>query len=91
MTTKVLVVEDEGVVALDITQELESAGYSVVGHVISGEAAVAKSGELRPDVILMDIHLQGELDGIAAAEQISTRYNIPVSYTHLTLPTKRIV
>lgn len=80
MTTKVLVVEDEGVVAMDMTQELESAGYSVVGHVISGEAAVAKAGELRPDVILMDIHLQGEIDGIAAAEQISTRFNIPIIF-----------
>lgn len=66
MTTKVLVVEDEGVVALDITQELESAGYSVVGHVASGEDAIVKAGELRPEVILMDIHLQGEMDGIAA-------------------------
>lgn len=80
MATKVLVVEDEGVVALDITQELESIGYSVVGNVTTGEDAVAKAAELRPDVVLMDIHLQGEMDGIAAAEQISNRYNIPIIF-----------
>lgn len=80
MATKVLIVEDEGVVALDITQELESAGYSVVGHVVSGEAAVAKAGELRPDIVLMDIHIQGEMDGIAAAEQITSRFNIPIIF-----------
>jgi CRP-like cAMP-binding protein/CheY-like chemotaxis protein len=80
MATKVLIVEDEGVVALDISQELESAGYSVVGHVVSGEAAVAKAGELRPDIVLMDIHIQGEMDGIAAAEQITSRFNIPIIF-----------
>jgi CRP-like cAMP-binding protein/CheY-like chemotaxis protein len=80
MTTKVLLVEDEAIVALDITQELESAGYTVAGHVISGEDGVVKAGELRPDVVLMDIHLKGELDGIAAAEQIATRFNIPIIF-----------
>lgn len=80
MSTKVLIVEDEGVVALDMSQELESAGYTVAAHVISGEAAIQKAGELRPDVILMDIHIQGEIDGIQAAEQISTRFNIPIIF-----------
>lgn len=75
-----MVVEDEAVVALDIVQELESAGYSVVGQVASGEEAILKAGETRPDVVLMDIHVQGPLDGIAAAEQISSRFNIPIIF-----------
>ena len=80
MSAKVMVVEDEAVVALDIVQELESAGYSVVGQVASGEEAILKAGETRPDVVLMDIHVQGPLDGIAAAEQISSRFNIPIIF-----------
>jgi len=80
MPTKVLVVEDEGVVALDIMQELESAGYSVVGHVTNGEDAVTQAVELRPDVILMDINIQGEIDGIAAAERIGTKVGTPIIF-----------
>jgi CRP-like cAMP-binding protein/AmiR/NasT family two-component response regulator len=80
MPTKVLVVEDEGVVALDIMQELESAGYSVVGHVTNGEDAVTQAVELRPDVILMDINIQGEIDGIVAAERIGTKVGTPIIF-----------
>jgi CRP-like cAMP-binding protein/CheY-like chemotaxis protein len=80
MPTRVLVVEDEGVVALDITQELESAGYEVVATATTGEDAVAKASELRPDVILMDINIHGAFDGITAAERINTQNPIPVIF-----------
>jgi CRP-like cAMP-binding protein/CheY-like chemotaxis protein len=60
-----------------MTHELESAGYSVVCHVTNGEEAVAKALELKPDVILMDITIQGEMDGISAAQQIADRSRIP--------------
>lgn len=80
MSAKVMVVEDEAVVALDIVQELESAGYAVVGQVASGEEAITKAGETHPDVILMDIHVQGDMDGIMAAEQISSRFGTPIIF-----------
>ena len=80
MSAKVMVVEDEAVVALDIVQELESAGYAVVGQVASGEDAIKTAGETRPDVVLMDIHLQGDMDGIMAAEQISSRFGAPIIF-----------
>ena len=79
MSPKVMVVEDEAVVALDIVQELESAGYSVVGQVASGEEAILKAGETRPDVVLMDIHVQGSLDGIAALLALAPRFGRPTT------------
>lgn len=80
MTTKVLIAEDEALVALDISHELESAGYSVVGQVTSGKAAVEKASELKPDVILMDITMPGEIDGIHAAEEIGKKLGTPVIF-----------
>jgi CRP-like cAMP-binding protein/CheY-like chemotaxis protein len=80
MPTRVLVVEDEGVVALDITQELQSAGYEVVAAVTTGDDAVAKAAELSPDVILMDINIRGTFDGITAAEKINTLRPIPIIF-----------
>lgn len=78
---RVLVVEDESLVALDIIQQLESDGYQVVGHAISGEEAISKAAEEpRPDVILMDINLRGKLDGINAAEAISKTSDIPIIF-----------
>ena len=77
---QIMVVEDERITAKDIQSALESAGYGVTGLVFSGEDAVRKAGELRPDLVLMDIQLEGEMDGIEAATQIRERYNIPVIY-----------
>jgi PAS domain S-box-containing protein len=77
---RILIVEDEYVVVLDIQRRLQSMGYTVVGRVASGEAAVEKAVETRPDLVLMDIRLKGEMDGVEAAEQIQSRYNIPVIY-----------
>lgn len=78
---RVLVVEDESLVALDIIQQLESDGYEVVGHALSGEEAIAKAAEQpRPDVILMDINLRGQVDGINAAEAISKTSETPIIF-----------
>lgn len=76
----ILVVEDEGVVALEIQSRLEKAGYTVGAVAHDGETAVAKAGETRPDLILMDIRLKGVMDGIAAAGQIRERFGLPVVY-----------
>jgi len=80
MPARVLVVEDEGVVALDIIQELESIGYTVLAHVTTGEQAIAQAEALKPDVILMDVNIQGEMDGISAAEKIGEGVGSPVIF-----------
>ena len=76
----ILIVEDERIIAMDIKHSLLNLGYDVVGMVASGEDAITKAGESYPDLILMDIMLQGEIDGIEAAAQIRRRYNIPMVY-----------
>ena len=78
---RILVVEDEGIEALDLEQRLESLGYIVAGVVSTGEEAVRKAEEIVPDLVLMDIMLQGEMDGISAAEKIRAGCGIPVIYT----------
>ena len=77
---KILIVEDEGIVSLHIKQSVESLGYSVAGVVHSGDDAIVKATELRPDLVLMDIVLKGAVDGIEAAEKIRSIINIPVVY-----------
>ena len=78
--TRILVVEDESIVALDIKDRLESLGYEVPVTVASGEKAIELTGVLRPDLVLMDIQLQGRMDGVEAADQIRRQFGIPVIY-----------
>jgi|WetSurMetagenome_2_1015567.scaffolds.fasta_scaffold224737_2 two-component system, response regulator PdtaR len=80
MGPTILVVEDERITAEDIKSGLESEGYQVLDMVSSGKAAIKRAGELRPDLILMDIKLKGKMDGIEAAGQIKSLYDIPVIY-----------
>ncbi len=75
---RIQIVEDEGVVALDIRRHLESFGYSVTGTHASGESAIAAFPEEKPHLVLMDIRLQGQLDGIEAAEIIREQHRVPV-------------
>ena len=75
---KILVVEDEGIVGLDIKTRLEGLQYAVPAIVSSGEAAVQQAAEKRPDLVLMDVKLRGAMDGLEAAAQIRTRLDIPV-------------
>ena len=77
---QILVVEDESIVARDIQKTLQNLGYDVPCVVSSGEAAIQKAEENRPDLVLMDIVLKGKMDGIEAAEQICSRFNIPIVY-----------
>lgn len=77
---RVLIVEDEKIVALDLEQRLRSFGYAVIGIVSSGKAAMAKAKETTPDLILMDITLNGEMDGIQTALEIQRIQDIPVIY-----------
>jgi two-component system cell cycle sensor histidine kinase/response regulator CckA len=77
--TKILVVEDERIVALHLKQKLTVLGYDVVA-VASGEAALQKIGESRPDVVLMDIHIEGLMDGVETASRIPPDLEIPVIY-----------
>jgi PAS domain S-box-containing protein len=78
--TQILVVEDEGVVALDIQSRLTRLGYAVLAVADSGEEAIRKATEMRPDLVLMDVRLKGEMDGVEAAEQIRADLDIPVIY-----------
>lgn len=77
---KILIVEDEGIEALDLQHRLASLGYPTPEFVFSGEEAVAKVEETPPDLVLMDIMLRGEIDGVTAAEQIRAHFDIPVIY-----------
>ncbi|HUL62357.1 MAG TPA: DUF835 domain-containing protein [Methanocella sp.] len=77
---RILVVEDEHIVAMDLMGRLKNLGYEVPGSASSGEEAIEKAGRLRPDLVLMDIYLNGEMDGVQAAGQIRARYDIPIIY-----------
>ena len=77
---KIMVVEDESIVAMDIRNCLRGLGYEVPIIAYSGEEAIKKAEETRPDLVLIDIKLRGEMDGIEAAEQICDRLGIPVVY-----------
>ena len=80
MRARLLIVEDEGIVALNIQNRLQGLGYSVVATVSSGEEAIQVAGETRPDLILMDIKLDGNVDGIEAAAEIHRLFHLPVVY-----------
>jgi PAS domain S-box-containing protein len=76
----ILVVEDERIIAMDLQNRLKRLGYAVPTVVSRGEDAISKAAEINPDLVLMDIVLQGALDGIEAAGQIHARLHIPVVY-----------
>ena len=77
---KILIVEDEIFIARDLQMSLEKMGITVISIVPSGEQAIQKAGEDRPDIVLMDIVLQDGMDGIEAAEIIHSDFDIPVIY-----------
>jgi signal transduction histidine kinase/AmiR/NasT family two-component response regulator len=77
---RILVVEDENIVALDIQERLSSLGYALAGCVRSGEQALELAAQQRPSLVLMDIRLQGEMDGIAAAQEMRDRWQLPVVF-----------
>src|SRR5690554_685239 len=74
---RLLIVEDERIVALDLRRRLEKLGHEVVSHVVNGDDAVAAAKELHPDIILMDIRIEGPMDGIDTAATIRKKLHIP--------------
>ena len=78
--TRILIIEDEPVIGMDIQGTLKKLGYDVPAVITTGEEALERAGELKPDLILMDIVLPGKMDGIDAARQIRERYDIPVIF-----------
>lgn len=80
MKARILVVEDDQIIQLDLRRHLKQMDYAVVGTASSGEEAVAKAAQLEPDIVLMDIRLQGAMDGIEAAHKIQSTRNVPVIY-----------
>jgi CheY-like chemotaxis protein len=77
---KVLIVEDDKLLALVEERLVERLGFQVVGTAVTGEEAIILVQENNPDIILMDISLKGEMDGIDAVEKIRQDYNTPVIY-----------
>ena len=75
-----MLVDDELNMAYMLEETLTSLGYDVVGTADSGDEAVAMAGELNPDLILMDIVMPGELDGIDAAARIKAHMDIPIVF-----------
>lgn len=80
LPARILVVEDEAIVAMDIRQRLASMGYDAVGVATTAGSALTLTQRLRPDLVLMDIRLNGPEDGIAAAQQIRERFGLPVVF-----------
>ena len=77
---RILIVEDQRLVAADLENTLKKLGYVVVGNVSSGEDAISTSDQARPELVLMDVRLRGEMDGIHAAEIIRDQFNVPVVF-----------
>jgi diguanylate cyclase len=80
LNKKILIVEDESIIAEDIADSLIALGYRVTAIVYSGEEALQSAAEERPDLVLMDVNLQGEIDGITTGERMRSRFQIPVIY-----------
>lgn len=80
MLEKILIVEDEFLVVRDLKNQLTALGYQIVGSSPLAEEAISLTASLQPDLVLMDIRLQGEMDGITAAERIRKQFQTPVVY-----------
>lgn len=80
MAVRILIIEDESIVATLMKRVLQGLGYEILGTVSTGAQAIEKAGDLRPDIILMDIVIKGDMDGIETAGHIYSKYNIPVIF-----------
>ncbi len=80
LSPKIVVVEDEGIVAADLQDRLEALGYSVPTTISSAEEAIVKIPQINPDLVLMDIILKGEMDGIQAADVLRREHDLPVVF-----------
>lgn len=73
---RILIVEDEFLIALDVEEQAKSLGHTVVGIAVTADEAISMAGERRPDIVLMDIHLSGAADGIEAAVAIRSLHGV---------------
>ncbi|MEW6267234.1 MAG: response regulator [Thermodesulfobacteriota bacterium] len=80
VSAKVMIVEDEYIIATDLSEMVESLGYQVCARLDTGEEAVQQALSERPDLVLMDIRLRGRMDGLEAASEIERRLNVPVVF-----------
>jgi CheY-like chemotaxis protein len=77
---RILIVEDENIIASDIRAMLEDLGYRVSAVVSSGEESIKKASKMKPDLVLMDVKLKGNLDGVSAGREIFKQFQIPIVY-----------
>lgn len=77
---RILIVEDEVLVARDLAFQLTELGYAAVAHATDAQEAIALAGQLLPDLVLMDIQLNGDMDGVAAAQAIQKQFSLPVVF-----------
>ncbi len=80
MEARIMIVEDEVIFALELHRRLEDCGHTVVANVTTGEAAMSRAEQVQPDLVLMDINLAGEIDGIQTAEKLRLRCQAPVVF-----------
>jgi two-component system, response regulator PdtaR len=78
--SKILVVDDEAIITMQLEERLSAMGYTVAGMAASGEEAIDKARSVRPDLVLMDIVMPGKMNGIEAAQIITTELDIPVVF-----------
>lgn len=77
---KIIIAEDEKIVAKDIENKLKKSGYDVIGVVSTGKDLLDKVSESLPDLVLMDIKLDGDMDGIETAQKLKDGYGLPIVY-----------
>ncbi|MCR4288756.1 MAG: PAS domain S-box protein [Candidatus Scalindua sp.] len=77
---RILIVEDEHTISESLKEMLKNWGYGIVGVISSGEEAIQKSLRMRPDLVLMDIKLEGDMDGVEAARKIHESFDVPIVY-----------
>ena len=77
---RILIVEDEQIVAMDISISLEGMGYKVVGNTVSGAETLVMAEQMRPDLVLVDVYLQGAMDGIELARLLRDELHLPVVF-----------
>lgn len=87
---RILIVEDEAIIAMEIENQLQSLGYEVTSIVDTGEKAIKRAEVDKPDLILMDIRIKGERDEIETAEEIRDRFGVPVIFSTAYLDQERI-
>jgi CheY-like chemotaxis protein len=80
MAARILIVEDEQIIAADLRNKLQRLGHEVIGMAIAGEEAIGIADQLKPDLVLMDVQLEGEMNGTEAARRIQERTGAPVIF-----------